>query len=45
MTFRGHLNEGPLVELAEDSHPLGRKRELAGITPDTHRSGYDFLVG
>ena len=45
MTFRGHLNEGPLMELAEDSHPLGRKRELAGITPDTHRSGYDFLVG
>lgn len=45
MTFRGHLNAGPLMELIEDTHPLGRKRELAGITPDTHRGEYDFLVG
>ena len=45
MTFRGHLNAGPLMELIEDTHPLGRKRELAGITPDIHRAEYDFLVG
>ena len=33
------------MELMEDTHPLGRKRELAGITPDTHRAEYDFLRG